>query len=109
MAVSFSTLAQDADKSRDNVHYNIHQRGDQNTSQYGSGNQSSQVYGSGHQSSQDSTWSQANEQNRQRGSASAGASADEDRDQRENRSRQHTNKGWHKGWDNPENSGSTRY
>src|SRR5512145_634828 len=38
MAVSFSTLAQDADKTRDNVHYNIHQRGDQNTSQYGSGN-----------------------------------------------------------------------
>jgi hypothetical protein len=83
------------------------QQGTQNQSAVGTGNQQSQQSGSGHQSSQDSTWSQANSQDRQQGSASAGASANDDKPG--NRSRQHTNKGWHKGWDNPESSGSTRY
>ena len=110
MAVSFSTLAfaqsttttQPEKDSKDNVHYNIHQRGDQSSSQIGTGNQSSQVSGSdnqvsqqagsGHQSSQDSTWTQKNAQNRQSGE-----------------NRQHANKGWHKGWDNPASSGSSRY
>jgi len=39
---------------RDNIHYNIHQRGDQNTSQTGSNNQSSQILGSGNQVNQQS-------------------------------------------------------
>ena len=44
MAVSFSALAF-AQNTRDNVHYNIHQKGEQNSSQTGTGNQSSQVSG----------------------------------------------------------------
>jgi hypothetical protein len=157
VAVSFSTLAfaqssaTTTTDEKDNIHYNIHQRGEQNTSQYGSGNQSSQVLGSdnqtsqaqqqgagntsttttqsgtqnqsavgtgnqqsqqmgsGHTSSQDSTWSEKNAQNRQSGdaSASAGASADDD-DKRKNK-KEHANKGWHKGWDDPASSGSTKY
>jgi hypothetical protein len=65
--------------------------------------------GSGHTSSQDSTWSEKNAQNRQSGdaSASAGASADDD-DKRKNK-KEHANKGWHKGWDDPASSGSTKY
>ena len=120
VAVSFSTLVfaqstttTDATKERkDNIHYNIHQRGDQSSSQIGSGNQSSQISGSGNaatqQSSQDSTWSEKNAQNRQSAdaSASAGASADDD-EERKNKSKQ--NKGWHKGWDDPASSGSTKY
>src|SRR6185503_15443460 len=39
---------------RDNIHYNIHQRGDQNTSQTGSNNQSSQITGSDNQVNQQS-------------------------------------------------------
>ena len=58
MAISFSTLgfaqgsATTTTDKKDNVHYNIHQRGEQNTSQSGSGNQSSQVLGSDNQTSQ---------------------------------------------------------
>jgi hypothetical protein len=177
MAVSFSTLAfaqgtattETTKERKDNVHYNIHQRGDQASSQIGSDNQSSQISGSGnqvnqqsgeqnaatqtqqqgsdntattttqggtgntaatttqqgtqnqsavgtgnqqsqqagtgHQSSQDSTWSQANAQNRQSGDPSASADDDDKRGQKG----RHANKGWHKGWDNPASSGSTRY
>ena len=39
MAVSFSALTF-AQNTRDNVHYNIHQKGEQNTSQTGSANES---------------------------------------------------------------------
>jgi len=40
--------------TRDNIHYNIHQRGDQNTSQTGTNNQSSQILGSDNQVNQQS-------------------------------------------------------
>ena len=52
-AVAQTTTYSDNDR-RDNIHYNIHQRGDQNTSQTGSNNQSSQIQGSGNQVSQQS-------------------------------------------------------
>ena len=39
---------------RDNIHYNIHQRGDQNASQTGTGSQSSQIQGSDNQVTQQS-------------------------------------------------------
>ena len=39
---------------RDNIHYNIHQRGDMNTSQTGSNSQSSQILGSDNQVNQQS-------------------------------------------------------
>jgi hypothetical protein len=72
--------------------------------------------GSGHKSEQDSSWTQQNAQNRQSGdSAAAGGSSadDDDDDRRGNRGKgnkgKNTNKGWHKGWDDPASSGSTKY
>ena len=92
MAVSFSALTF-AQNTRDNVHYNIHQKGAQNTSTdvlqsgtqnqsaIGSGNQQSQQYGKGNSASQGSSSAGAgNEHNRQYG--------DSDRQ----------DKGKHKGW-----------
>src|SRR5437899_507006 len=59
MAASFS-MAAFAQNTRDNIHYNIHQKGEQNSSQTGDGNQSSQVYGSGNQTTQQGADSQSN-------------------------------------------------
>ena len=166
MVASFSMVAyaqttySDSNPSDKNVRYNIHQRGDQNSTQFGtqnqssqiqgdqntvqqgsdntatttnqsgsgnsaatttqqgtqnqsavgSGNQQSQQMGSGHQAEQNSTWSERNAHNRQRGDhAASGSSADDDdRRGRGNKAR-NSNKGWHKGWDDPASSGSTRY
>jgi len=59
MAVSFSQLAAaqystSGKSDRDNIHYNIHQRGDQSTSQIGDQNQSSQISGDSNQVTQQS-------------------------------------------------------
>ena len=167
---------------RDNIHYNIHQRGDQNTSQTGSNNQSSQITGSdnqvnqqsgdqsvstqqgtgntsttqvgkdntststnqygsgntaattsqqgtqnqtaigtgnpqsqqmgkGHSADQSSTTADANMKNRQRGDSmsSQGSRSDQYSSRKDDDKERHANRGWHKGWDNPESSGSTRY
>ena len=181
MAVSFSQIAfaqttyPDSNPSDNNTRYNIHQRGDQNSTQFGTSNQSSQIegsgnqvtqqgsdntststnqsgsgntaatttqqgtqnqsavgegnqqsqqMGSGHKSEQDSTWTQQNAQNRQSGDSAAaggdsaaaggtGAGDDDDDERRGNRGKgnkgKNTNKGWHKGWEDPASSGSTRY
>ena len=108
MAVSFSQIAfaqttySDSNPSDNNTRYNIHQRGDQNSTQFGTDNQSSQIEGSG------------NQVNQRDGEAAGGTSAgDDDDDRRGNRGKgnkgKNTNKGWHKGWDDPASSGSTRY
>ena len=52
--VSFSQIAFSAANDKDNIHYNIHQRGDQTTSQIGDQNQSSQVSGDNNQVTQQS-------------------------------------------------------
>lgn len=92
------------------------QEGTQNQSAIGSGNQQSQQMGSGHQSDQTSSMTEENEYNRQRGDRSAaagGTSADDDDDHpgkgKAKGNPGNENRGWHKGWENPERSGSTRY
>jgi hypothetical protein len=121
LAASFSTLAF-AQDTRDNTHYNIHQKGEQNTSQTGDSSQSNQVSGSDNTTSntqQSGTQNQSatgsgNQQSQQSGSgnnaaldsgpgsASAGASSDSDRYGRGDRygksdDERHDN-GKHKGW-----------
>ena len=119
LAASVSTLAF-AQNTRDNIHYNIHQSGDQNTSQTGDSNQAAQNYGSGNASATEQSGSlnqnatgTANQQNQQygsdnaaaqnegSGSASAGASRDSDRHERGDRygsSDERHDNGKHKGW-----------
>ena len=119
LAASFSTLAF-AQNTRDNVHYNIHQKGEQNTSQTGDSNQAAQNYGSGNASATEQSGSQnqnatgtgiqqseqygsknSSAQNEGSGSASAGASTDSDRHgkgDRYGKSDERHDNGKHKGW-----------
>ena len=100
LAASFSTLAL-AQNTRDNTHYNIHQKGEQNTSQTGDASQSAQQYGSGNEQSQQSGSDNSAAQNKGSGSASAGASVDNDRRERGDRygkSDDRRDNGQHRGW-----------
>jgi hypothetical protein len=103
LAASFSTLAF-AQDTRDNTHYNIHQKGEQNTSQTGDSSQSNQVSGSDNTTSNTQQSGSGNNAalDSGPGSASAGASSDSDRHGRSDRygksdDERHDN-GKHKGW-----------
>jgi hypothetical protein len=79
MAASFSALAF-AQSTKDNTHYNIHQKGEQNSSQTGDSSQSAQTYGSGNTTSNTQQYGSGDNSalDSGPGSASAGASTDRD-------------------------------
>jgi hypothetical protein len=67
--------------------------------------------GKGHSADQSSTTADANMKNRQRGDSmsSQGSRSDQYSSRKDDDKERHANRGYHKGWDNPESSGSTRY